>query len=84
MTDLSGVGSMMNGDVSGMNLFDVDDRYCDTDVGDSLKMLTSESQCDRKIMLTLCQFSKGHQYIKLVTYLVNNIFGVQHPSPTLT
>ena len=43
MTDLSGVGSMMNGDVSGMNLFDVDDRYYDTDFGDSLKMLTPES-----------------------------------------
>ena len=43
MTDLSGVGSMMNGDVSGTNLFDVDGRYCDTDVGDSLKLLTLES-----------------------------------------
>ena len=43
MTDLSGVGSMMNGDVSGTNLFDVDDRYCDTDVGDSLTLSMTES-----------------------------------------
>jgi len=35
MTDLSGVGSMMNGDVSGTNLFIVDDRYYDTDIVDT-------------------------------------------------
>ena len=48
MTDLSGVGSMMNGDVSGTNLF-VGDGYCDSDVGDMSKILMTEI---------------GHQYLK--------------------
>ena len=49
MTDLSGVGSMMNGDVSGTNLF-VGDGYFDSDVGDKSKILMTEI---------------GHQYLKL-------------------
>merc|ERR1712045_713222 len=46
MTDLSGVGSMMNGDVSGTNLFVgdgfFDDGYCASDVGDRSKILMTE------------------------------------------
>ena len=47
MTDLSGVGSMMNGDVSGTNLF-VGDGYCNSDFDDRSKILMTEI---------------GHQYV---------------------
>ena len=49
MTDLSGVGSMMNGDVSGTNLF-VGDGYSNIDVDDRSKILMTEI---------------GHPYLKL-------------------